>query len=396
MNHTFPNSLGAIVIVLAAALLLMLNSPFGTASGNTHAQSDTLEGFNQSHTLFSQSADATVTLPEKRIALLYLSQALHDKVVTALLTGEYDQEALDDIIQSTSRQLTELLESQKNGNLLALRQLQKSYERFSSEAEQLLRQLPQEGPATGSDNTIASVLLLGIILATAVLLFHIGGAKRAWRESISEHAAVFEIDPSEQKPLEKMTQHYADLQQELHNASIRYEELQQQNEDAADALEKQSAASDSQAERLEARVGELERRLSDEQHTLEKLQTTHTALCEEREELQKSLAALQEMQEKEDIDDTAAKEILQQLTEQLTHISDAVGIVNEISDQTSLLALNAAIEAARAGEHGRGFAVVADEVRKLAERTQHNLQQIKSTTSLIEQTTAELGTLFST
>jgi methyl-accepting chemotaxis protein len=69
---------------------------------------------------------------------------------------------------------------------------------------------------------------------------------------------------------------------------------------------------------------------------------------------------------------------MEDINSQVTAITEAITIIDQIAFQTNILSLNAAVEAATAGEAGKGFAVVAAEVRNLASRSAEAANEIKS------------------
>ncbi|MCD9186783.1 MAG: methyl-accepting chemotaxis protein [Pyrinomonadaceae bacterium] len=81
---------------------------------------------------------------------------------------------------------------------------------------------------------------------------------------------------------------------------------------------------------------------------------------------------------------------IKKLGERSQEISQTVGLIDDLSDRTSLLALNASLQAAAAGEAGLGFAVVAEEVERLAERSNRLTQQIATLAQTIQAETKDV------
>nr|WP_306457760.1 methyl-accepting chemotaxis protein [Aliarcobacter trophiarum] len=77
---------------------------------------------------------------------------------------------------------------------------------------------------------------------------------------------------------------------------------------------------------------------------------------------------------------------MEDITNQVLYINEAISIIDQIAFQTNILSLNAAVEAATAGEAGKGFAVVAGEVRNLANRSAEAANEIKN---LVEKATSK-------
>jgi methyl-accepting chemotaxis protein len=359
-------------LIFIFALLMLTLLGYFTLSSTQSVQLDhnDITAFEKHYSHIKQIGDTATLPPEAQIELFYLTQSVHERIASALAVDPDATAKLDLLSDVTHQKLAKIVASHNNRDLTLL---QSEFSQMLSTGRALLQQKEQP-----SQHWLY-VLLIGLALISFALLY-------AMLHTRSKEYARRIHDASDS---------YQTLQQEFeahkNEAQRHYDNQSQTHHDALTVLKQELQDSQTSYQELEhsfnARQYDIDM-LQQELHTYkETLQST------QKEKLQREddIAHLQKQHEAQHEQTQEMDELIASLHSELEHVSNALGIINEISDQTTLLALNAAIEAARAGEHGRGFAVVADEVRKLAERTQSNLANIKTTTSILNQTAAQLS-----
>ncbi|MQQ09078.1 HAMP domain-containing protein [Epibacterium sp. SM1979] len=127
-----------------------------------------------------------------------------------------------------------------------------------------------------------------------------------------------------------------------------------------------SHRTESQAATLEQTAAALEEMTASVRSAADSARSVETTMQEARQQAENSGQVVQN-----------AVSAMTEIERSSSHISQIIGVIDDIAFQTNLLALNAGVEAARAGDAGRGFAVVASEVRGLAQRSSDAAMEIK-------------------
>jgi methyl-accepting chemotaxis protein len=140
-------------------------------------------------------------------------------------------------------------------------------------------------------------------------------------------------------------------------------------------VEQLSTSSNQAAESLEETAAALDQMTSSISNNTQNV----SKMASHGNEVKSSVSAGQELANQT----TAA---MDEINNEVTAISDAISVIDQIAFQTNILSLNAAVEAATAGEAGKGFAVVAQEVRNLASRSAEAANEIKK---LVENATSK-------
>ena len=223
------------------------------------------------------------------------------------------------------------------------------------------------GYVTDANSAMQLMAVLAMAVASVVVM-------KALEEDAKERVDEME---EEKAHTEKALHHVTSLTERM-TKSI--DEINQATEHLTTSAESTSLAMNEVAGGAEHTSEAVEKQMNQTEKIQQRIESINTEATTVAENMTETIEVLKTGKQDMDIlvgkvDDSVALGVditskLENLDEYIKNMHTIVGIIGEITSQTSLLALNASIEAARAGEAGKGFAVVAGEITNMASQTQ--------------------------
>jgi methyl-accepting chemotaxis protein len=242
------------------------------------------------------------------------------------------------------------------------------------EMERLIRHMEQQSASV--DNTTGSIEKIKQFIDVVA---------QNTNDLLSAAAQILSSIQETRASIEEVTTSTGSLTTNLHLISASVDQVNQSVKQISENTEQLETV----AQHTEAEVHQIDQSLREVSHNADRTQQLAKETTDAATRGQASVdASIQGMTElKEVVANTA--QIIQEVNVWGEQVSAILGIVDEITEQTSLLALNASIISAQAGVHGRGFAVVADEIKELATRTKASTKEIGTLVHELQKKTEE-------